>query len=79
MIISKTPVWQNIYFGFKDNVQFFDDLKLIPLKRDEALYEMRSEHDEFLYEKVFKNEVRKVTNFEPHFFVKKAVGNFICL
>ncbi|OJX32126.1 MAG: hypothetical protein BGO86_08095 [Chryseobacterium sp. 36-9] len=79
IIISKTPVWQNIYFGFKDNVQFFNDLKLIPLKRDETLYEMRNEHDEFIYEKVFKNEVRKVTNFEPHFFVKKAVGNFICL
>ena len=76
---SKTPTWQNIYYGFTENGQLLDDLKLISKERDHELYQTRDENSELVMEDIYKNEVKKVTHFEPHFFIKKAMSNFFCL
>lgn len=79
IVLSKTPAWQNIYFGFTENGQLRDDLKLIPFSRDHYLYQSRDEINEFKMENIYKNEVIKVTQNEPHYFIEKAASNFFCL
>lgn len=79
LVLSKTPAWQNVYVGFTANNQLFDDLKLISVERDNFLYGMSDEVSELEMEKVYKNEVAKETQWEPIFFIKKAISNFICL
>ncbi|KFC18739.1 ArnT family glycosyltransferase [Chryseobacterium sp. FH1] len=76
---SKTPTWQNIYYGFTENGQLMDDLKLISKERDHELYQTRDEKSELVMEKIYKDEVAKVTRNEPQFFIKKAMSNFFCL
>ncbi|MFC4165310.1 glycosyltransferase family 39 protein [Epilithonimonas zeae] len=79
IVLSKTPAWQNIYYGFTPNGQLLDDLKLIPMARDHYIYQMRDEIDELNMEKIYKNEVAKATQWKPHYFIKKALSNAFCL
>lgn len=76
---SKTPTWQNIYYGFTENGQLLDDLQLISKERDHELYQTRDEKNELVMEQIYKDEVEKVTHFQPHYFIKKAASNFFCL
>lgn len=79
IVLSKTPAWQNIYYGFTENGQLMDDLKLISKERDHQIYQTRDEINEMEMEKIYKNEVERVTHGEPHYFIKKAASNFFCL
>ena len=79
IVLSKTPAWQNIYFGFTPKGQLLDDLKLVSKKRDHYLYQMSDTVSELTMENIYKNEVMKATNKEPHYFIKKAASNFLCL
>ena len=79
VVLSKSPAWQNIYFGFTEKGQLLDDLKLIPFERDHDIYQTRDEVNEFVMEETYKNEVERVTHGEAHYFVKKAASNFLCL
>jgi len=79
IVLSKTPAWQNIYYGFTPNGQLLDDLKLIPMEHDNNIYQMRDEIDELKMEKIYKNEVAKATQWKPYFFIKKALSNIFCL
>ncbi|GGG61509.1 ArnT family glycosyltransferase [Epilithonimonas arachidiradicis] len=79
VILSKTPAWQNIYYGFTPNGQLLNSLKLVSKQRDHNLYQMRDEVDELTMEKIYKNEVKKVTEWKPYYFLKKGVSNFVCL
>lgn len=79
IVLSKTPAWQNIYYGFTENGQLLDNLKLISKERDHQLYQTRDEINEMIMEKIYKDEVVKVTHNEPHYFIKKAASNFFCL
>ena len=79
IIMSKTPVWQNIYYGFTPNGQLRDDLKLIPMKRDIYLNEQRDDVTELVMEDIYRKEVSRVTNDDPAIFIKKAASNFLCL
>ncbi|WP_379966044.1 hypothetical protein [Epilithonimonas sp. UC225_85] len=79
LVLSKTPAWQNIYFGFTQNGQLSDDLKLIPKDRDYYIYSLRYKVSELTMEKIYKQEVIKVTNLKPEIFIKKAAINLLCL
>lgn len=79
VVLSKSPAWQNIYYGFTEKGQLLDDLKLIPFERDHYLYQMRDEVNEFAMEETYKKEVERVTHGKPHYFIKKAASNFLCL
>ncbi|KFC20829.1 Dolichyl-phosphate-mannose-protein mannosyltransferase [Epilithonimonas lactis] len=79
IVLSKTPAWQNIYYGFTENGQLMDDLKLISKEKDHQLYQTRDEINELVMEKIYEDEIVKATKNEPHYFVKKAASNFFCL
>lgn len=79
IVLSKTPAWQNIYYGFTENGQLMDDLKLISKEKDHQLYQTRDEINELVMEKIYEDEVAKATKNKPHYFVKKAASNFFCL
>lgn len=79
IIPSKTPVWQNIYFGFTPKGQLWKDLQLITAERDHNLYQMSDENDELAMEKIYKEETLKATQGDPQYFIKKALSNLLCL
>ncbi|MCG2792368.1 MAG: glycosyltransferase family 39 protein [Weeksellaceae bacterium] len=79
VVLSKTPTWQNIYFGFTPKGQLLHDLQLISAARDNSLYQMRDQNDELVMEQVYKKETLKATHGEPYFFIRKAASNLLCL
>ncbi|PZU89408.1 MAG: hypothetical protein DI529_04265 [Chryseobacterium sp.] len=79
IILSKSPVWQNIYYGFTPNGQLLDDLKLITNERDDYLYHLRNDVNELKMEEIYKKEVEKMTHWESSYFIKKAASNLLCL
>lgn len=79
VIISKTPVWQNIHFGYFYNVQVFKSLQKISPQRSAQIREMRMNIDEFTMEKIYEKEVKDIVKKNPYISLKKAFANALML
>ncbi|WP_370897749.1 hypothetical protein [Chryseobacterium gossypii] len=79
VIISKTPVWQNIHFGYFHEVQIFKPLQKISLQKGTEIRRMRTKTDEFTMEKIYEKEVRDIIKKDPCIAVKKAAANALML
>jgi len=74
-IPSKTPVWQNLYFGFVSDVNVIDQLKIIPNEHASYVFQKRKNTDEFEMEKIYKDELKKDLNGRYNLIFIKAVQN----
>jgi len=79
VIISKTPVWQNIHFGYFNEVQVFTSLQKIPYQRSSQIREMRMNIDEFTMEKIYEKEIKDIEKKDPYISLKKAFANALML
>ncbi len=79
IIISKTPVWQNIHFGYFNEVQVFKSLQKIPRERSSKIRNMRMSTDEFTMEKIYEKEVKDIVKKNPYISIKKAFANALML
>lgn len=79
VIIAKTPVWQNIHFGYFSEVQIFESLKKVPYEKGEEIKRRRSKTDEFEMEEFYKKEVKEFEKKDPYISVKKAFANALML
>ena len=79
IILTKTPVWQNIHFGFFEETQVFSELQKVPIKRANEIRRIRTYTDEFEMEKLFKKEVLQFEKEDRFINVKKAFANLLYL
>ena len=79
LVISKTPVWQNRYFGYYSDVQVFKDLQVYSVSHEAEILRMRRNTDEFRMEDLYRREVKKIETAEPLIVVKKALANTLML
>lgn len=79
VIIAKTPVWQNIHFGYFSEVQIFESLQKIPFEKGEEIKRRRSKTDEFTMEAFYKKEVKEFEKNDPYISVRKAFANALML
>ena len=79
VIIAKTPVWQNIHFGYFSEVQIFKSLQKIPFEKGEEIKRRRSKTDEFTMETFYKKEVKEFEKNDPYISVRKAFANALML
>lgn len=79
VIIAKTPVWQNIHFGYFSEVQIFESLQKVPFEKGEEIKRRRSKTDEFTMEEFYKKEVKEFEKKDPYISIKKAFANALLL
>lgn len=79
IILSKSPVWQNIHFGYFHEVQVFESLQKISLQKSSEIRKKRMHTDEFTMEKIYEKEVRDIEKNNPYISMKKAAANALML
>lgn len=79
VIISKTPVWQNIHFGYFYDVQIFESLQKVSPQKSSQIKEMRMNVDEFTMEKLYEKEVKDIVKKDHYISLKKAFANALML
>ncbi len=79
IIVSKTPVWQNIYFSFTSYTNVLDDVKLISDRHEYYTFHGRKHIDEFEMEKIYEFETRRVLEDKEGVFLKKMAQNVVLL
>lgn len=79
IILSKSPVWQNIHFGYFHEVQVFETLQKISLQKSSEIRRKRMHTDEFTMEKIYEKEVRDIEKNNPYISLKKAAANALML
>lgn len=79
MIISKTPVWQNIYLGYVPRVQIFDSFSFMTVAEEEDIEQKRFVTDEFTMERLYETKVKQIADQHPHAKYKKALNNLVSL
>lgn len=80
IILSKTPVWQNIHSGFYEEHNIIPELKLISIKEMNEKLEMRSKVNELVMEEVYKKEIKEKLGTDWKLkFTKKAFQNLFFL
>lgn len=79
IIISKTPVWQNIHFGYFSEAQIFESLQKISPQKTVAIKRIRTKTDEFTMERIYEKEVNRILKDDPYIYIKKAAANALML
>ena len=79
VIISKTPVWQNIYLSFTPDPNHFDDLKLVSHEHEAYTFQARKKINEFEMEDIYEKEIKRVLKDNNFLYVKKMVQNVALL
>lgn len=79
IIISKTPVWQNIHFGYFHDLQVFPSLQKISPQKSIEIRRKRMHTDEFTMEKIYEKEVKEIEQNNPCISLKKAAANALML
>lgn len=79
LIISKTPIWQNIYMGFVEDYQIFKSLQQIPHEEDYKVFQMRKHVDEFKMEEFYRNKVKEIITENPGIEIRKSFSNALLL
>lgn len=76
---TKTPVWQNIYFGFTPLVNVWDEVVLVSEKNEKSTFQMRKHISEFEMEKIYKRETLKAIQGKSKLVALKMVQNTLLL
>ncbi|RCU42938.1 hypothetical protein EIZ47_05690 [Chryseobacterium lacus] len=79
IILTKTPFWHNVYFGFVPQVNIIKEVQLISEEHERYTSGLRKSVDEFEMEKIFKKETLRVLNGKETVFFKKAIQNAFLL
>ncbi len=79
IIVSKTPVWQNIYFSFTSKVNVIDELKLISDQHQSYTFQARRKIDEFKMEEIYREETERVLVGNGNLVFKKWAQNALLL
>lgn len=79
IILTKTPFWHNLYFGFVPQVNIIKEVQLISEQHERYTSGLRKSVDEFEMEKIFKKETLRVMNGKETVFFKKAIQNAFLL
>ncbi|WP_294219416.1 glycosyltransferase family 39 protein [uncultured Chryseobacterium sp.] len=78
VILSKSPVWQNMYLGYIPDHQILD-YSFVSEKHKEETFARISRHNEFEDEGIYKGEVENIIRKDHWAPVKKALNNIISL
>jgi len=78
VILSKSPVWQNMYLGYIPDYQILD-YNFVSEQHKKETFARISQHNEFEDEGIYRSEVEKIIRKDHWAPVKKAVNNIISL
>lgn len=79
LIISKSPVWQNIFLGYIPDYQILPDNKFLTEEEKKVVFKKTAAHNEFVNEKIYKEEALKIIEKGQLAPIKKGLNNFISL
>jgi len=79
LIVSKSPVWQNVYLGYVSEYQILSDNQFISKKDEEKIADQISANNEFVGEHIYENEVHKIIEADQWAPFKKGINNMISL
>ena len=79
IIISKTPVWQNVYMGYISEHQIFKKNVFLSEVEEKKVLDQIPLHDEFENEKMYKKVVETIQKRHSYAALKKALNNFVSL
>ena len=79
LILTKTPVWQNIYLSYTSQLNIWSDLNLISDENERVMFYKRHVTDEFTMEKLYQKEVEQALEGTRYLAVKKGIQNAILL
>lgn len=79
LIISKSPVWQNIYLGYVSEYQILPGNHFITEQKEEKITRQIIAYDEFVGEHIYENEVHKIIETDQWAPLKKGINNLISL
>lgn len=79
LILTKTPVWQNVFLSYTSQVNIWKELNLISDKNESIMFDKRLVTDEFTMEKLYQNEVEKALEGNRYVATKKGIQNAIIL
>ncbi|MBW8361407.1 MAG: glycosyltransferase family 39 protein [Kaistella sp.] len=78
-VLTKTPVWQNIYYSFTSQANVLDEVKLINDNDYSTVSRSRMYFDEFRMEEIYKKEAQKVMESNADKVIVKSVQNAVLL
>lgn len=79
LIVSKSPVWQNVYLGYESGYQILPGNKFMTDEEEKAVTEKIAVHNEFEDEYIFEEAVSKIVETDKMAPLKKGLNNFISL
>lgn len=79
LIISKSPVWQNVYLGYVSDYQILPGNKFMTKQYEKNIEKILSNCDEFGQEDRYEKEVLKIVDADQWAPLKKGINNFISL
>lgn len=79
IIISKSPVWQNVFLGYIPDYQILSNNKFLTEEEKKVVFKKTAAHNEFVSEKIYEGEVLKIVEKDKFAPIKKGLNNFISL
>lgn len=79
IIISKSPVWQNVFLGYIQDYQILPNNHFLTEKDKKIVFKKTAANNEFVSEEVYKEEVMKIVEKDQFAPIKKGLNNFISL
>lgn len=79
IIMSKSPVWQNVYLGYIPDHQILYGDRFVSEKEKQAIFARISRHNEFEDEVIYENEVKRIVTDDKMAPYKKALNNLVSL
>ncbi len=79
VIISKSPVWQNVFLGYIPDYQILPSNHFITENEKKVVFKKVAANDEFVSEKIYEKEVVKIVDKDQLAPIKKGLNNFISL
>jgi hypothetical protein len=79
IIISKSPVWQNVFLGYIPDYQILPNNHFLTEEEKKVVFKKTAANDEFVSEKIYEKEVSKIVKADKFAPLKKGLNNFISL
>ncbi len=79
LIVSKSPVWQNVFLGYESEYQILPGNKFMTEEEEKLIEEKIAVHNEFADEPIFEEAVSKIVEADKMAPLKKGLNNFISL
>ena len=79
IVLSKSPVWNNIYIGYLPDCQYFESLKLVPEQVYVRNDSLRTCTRDIAMEPEYRKSVEDINKTHPYIFIKKWAANLLYL